>query len=151
MSIQIFDIKQTAQDLERMVTDVMTKQGMFIPISKDVIRYKKYIIKRHNDGQWTVLHTEPIKKHIATTFLKVSALAICKLNEKRLSMKVDEVLKADHYFAKHYIDSVHYKHTMKITKDIEKQDIAQWRYELAHARAKQAKELVDRVFYSLLT
>lgn len=151
MSIQIFDIKQTAQDLEQMVTDVVTKQGIFIPISKDVIRYKKYVIKRRDDGQWMVFHTEPKKKHLATTFLKVSALAICKLDEKRLTMKVDEVLRTDRYFAKHYIDSLHYKNTIKITKDVERQDIAQWRYELAHARAKHAKELIDRVFYSSLT
>jgi hypothetical protein len=148
MSIQIFDIKKTAQELEQLVTDVVARQGLFVPVGRDMIRYKKYVIKRDQLGRWNVFSTEPRKRYIANTFLKVSAFAVCKLDEKRLTNKLDEVLKTDQDFSKHYIDSLHFKNTIKISKDTARQDIAQWRYEIAHDRAREAKQFIDRVFYS---
>lgn len=151
MSTQTVNIKKTAREFEQMVTDVITKQGMFTPVSKDVIRYKNFVIKHQPDGLWAVFAVDKTKTHIATTFLKVSAFAVCRLSERRQSMKLDEVLRTDTFFSKHYIDSIYFKHTIKNSACTERQDIAQWRYELAHSQARQAKDTIDRVFYAAMT
>jgi hypothetical protein len=147
----MLDIKQTANELESMLKDMVLNSGMFVPISKDMIKYKKYTIIKLPDGAWAVFHNDVKKKHIATTFLKVSAFAVCKLHEKRQSLKIYEIELQDKVFEKNYVDSLVYKHTYKKTQDNMTRDTALWRFEIAHAKAKHAKEIIDRLFYSSLT
>ena len=91
------------------------------------------------------------KKHIATTFLKVSAFAICKLHEKHQTARMQEVERNDRIFEKNYMDSLVYKNTYKKTADNVIKDTALWRYEIAHAKAKHAKQIIDGTFYASIT
>ena len=147
----MFNLKETATELEGMLRDIALKSGIFVPISKDIIRYKKYSVIRLEDGSWAVFHTDPKKRHIASTFLKVSAFAVCKMHEKRLSGRIQEIEKHDSIFEKNYADSLIYKQTYRKTTDNVRKDIALWRYEIAHANAKQAKQAIDSVFYASIT
>lgn len=147
----MFDIKDTAAELESMLRDIALKSGIFIPIGKDLIRYKKYSIIKLSDGSWGVFHNDVKKRHVASTFLKVSALAICKLHEKHQSSRIKEIEYNDRIFEKNYTDSLVYKHTYKRTVDTMTRDTALWRYEISHAKAKHAKQLIDRLFYTSIT
>jgi EAL domain-containing protein (putative c-di-GMP-specific phosphodiesterase class I) len=96
----MLNLKETANELEGMLRDIALKSGIFVPITKDLIRYKKYSVIKLEDGSWAVFHTDPKKRHIASTFLKVSAFAVCKMHEKRLSGRIREIEQNDGIFEK---------------------------------------------------
>lgn len=145
----MFDIKAAARDLESLLHDIVVKQGIFVPISKDLIRYKNYTLVKNQDGDWVVLIIKNGKKyHIATVLLKMSAFAICKLHEKGRHSRVTEVDSYDKIFKKNYIDSLFYKKTVESNRDSVSKDNAQWRYEIAISEAKLAKQKIDAIFYA---
>lgn len=147
----MFNLQETAHELEGMLKDIALKSGIFVPISKDLIRYKKYSIIKLSDGSWGVFYNEDKKRHIANTFLKVSAFAVCKMHEKHQTARIQEVERNDRIFEKNYTDSLIYKNTYKKTSDNVIKDTALWRYELAHAKAKHAKQIIDHAFYRSIT
>ena len=147
----MFNISQTAHELDGMLKDIAQQAGIFVPISKDLIKYKKYTVLKLPDNTWSVFLNEGRKKHIGTTFLKVSAFALCKLHEKHQLQRIKEIEQNDKIFEKNYIDSLVYKHTYKVTKDAQTRDNALWRYEIAHAKAKHAKQIIDGMFYASVT
>ena len=68
----MLNLKETASELEGMLRDIALKSGIFVPISKDLIRYKKYSVIKLEDGSWAVFYNDPKKQYITTTFfLKV--------------------------------------------------------------------------------
>ena len=142
------EIKEISSDLEAMVYDIAVRSGIFVPINSTSFRYKKYMVIKGPDNLWHVFLLEPKKKHIATTFLKVSAFAICKAHEKNKAYSIDELKSNDAIFEKNYNASIFYKQTYKRTKDHVTKDNALWRYEIAHAEAKQAKRRIDDIFYA---
>lgn len=144
----MLDIQETARDLEGMLMDIALNSGIFVPINRDTIKYKNYLITRDHPDGWNVFRLDKRKKHIANTFLKVSAFAVVKLHEKRQGHRIDEVLRNDHIFEKNYVDSLYYKNTFKRAKDLLIRDTVLWRYEIAHAKAKHSKKLIDGMFYS---
>jgi hypothetical protein len=147
----MFDIKTTAQELDQLLHDIVVKQGMFVPVKKTLLRYKNYALVKNQDGDWIVmLLVNGRKIHIATVFLKVTAFAVCKLHEQKKTARLDEVKNDDEIFRKNYINSVYYKKTVQTSTVNETRDNALWRYEIASAEAKGAKERIDRAFYSSL-
>lgn len=146
----MFNLQETARDLDYMLTDIALKSGIFVPINKDTIKYKNYLVTRDAPNGWNIFCLESRKKHIANTFLKVSAFAVVKLHEKRQTHRIDEVLHNDQIFEKNYIDSLYYKNTVKKTNDLQTKDTALWRYEIAHEKAKKSKRTIDGIFYSLI-
>jgi len=100
----MFDVKQAAADLDSMLHDIVVKQGIFVALNKRLIRYKKYIIVRDVNDDWTVILSDQRKFHIATVFLKVSAFAVCKMHEKGKNTSIDEIKSNDDIFRKNYID-----------------------------------------------
>jgi hypothetical protein len=147
----MFNIHKTSQELETMLHDLIVKHGLFVPISKTVFRYKEYIIEKNKDGSWDIFKVTSYKQHIANTFLKVSAFAVCKLHEKRKALTVEEILREDKEFEKNYLDSICYKNTLKKSPDSISKDTALWRYEIVHNNARLAKERIDRQFYAIVT
>jgi hypothetical protein len=147
----MINIKHTAQDLEDMLRDIVLKSGIFVPIAKDMIKYKKYTIIKLPDTAWAVFLNDNGKKHISSTFLKVSAFAVCKLHEKRQTSRIVDIEFNDKIFEKNYMDSLVYKHTYKVTRDEQTRDNALWRFEIAHAKAKHAKQIIDGMFYTSVT
>ena len=144
----MFDLQQTARDLEHMLTDIALKSGIFVPINKDTIKYKNYLVTRDTPYGWNVFFLGTRKQHIGNTFLKVSAFAVVKLHEKRQTHRIDEIFRNDQIFEKNYVDSIYYKNTIKRSNDPQTRDTALWRYEIAHDKAKRSKRIIDGIFYS---
>jgi hypothetical protein len=148
MFIQTNNIKKTAQELDSMLHEIIMKSGIFVPLSKTTFRYKDYLVVKSEDGGWHCFKVaDGRKKHIATTFLKITAFALCKAHEKRHARTVDELLSCDRVFEKNYIDSLFYKKTIKSSTDDVSKDTALWRYEIVHSKAKHAKDRIDGIFY----
>lgn len=147
--IQMSELKKTSAELEAMLYDIAVRSGIFVPLNRTTFKYKKYIILKGPDNQWHVfLITGTKKKHIATTFLKVSSFAICKAHEKNKAQKIDDVLNYDGIFKRNYIDSQFFRRTYQVTTDNIVKDNALWRYEVVHQKAKDAKLRIDDIFYS---
>ena len=144
----MFDVKQAAADLDSMLHDIVVKQGIFVALNKRLIRYKKYIIVRDVNDNWTVILSDQRKFHIATVFLKVSAFAVCKMHEKGKNTSIDEIKSNDDIFRKNYIDSQFYRKTAQSAKDPVTRENAYWRLEMVKDNAKTAKARIDGMFYS---
>jgi hypothetical protein len=144
----MFDVKQAAADLDSMLHDIVVKQGIFVALNKRLIRYKKYIIVRDVNDDWTVILSDQRKFHIATVFLKVSAFAVCKMHEKGKNTSIDEIKINDDIFRKNYIDSQFYRKTAQSAKDPVTRENAYWRLEMVKDNAKTAKARIDGMFYS---
>jgi hypothetical protein len=144
----MFNIKQTATELDVMLYELVTRSPIFVPINKDKFSYKKYQIVRQPEGGWNVILVSDRNIQIANTFLKVSAFAVCTLHDKRQYNRMNDVLEKDALFEKNYLDSLSYKHILKKSKDSISKDTAMWRYEIVHATAKDAKDKIDHQFYS---
>ena len=144
----MFDVKQAAADLDSMLHDIVVKQGVFVAVNKRLIRYKKYIIVRDPNDDWTVILSDQRKIHVATVFLKVSAFAVCKMHEKGKKTSIDEIKSNDDIFRKNYIDSQFYRKTAQTAKDPITRESAYWRFELVKDYAKTAKARIDSMFYS---
>ena len=144
----MFDVKQAAADLDSMLHDIVVKQGIFVALNKRLIRYKKYIIVRDVNDDWTVILSDQRKFHIATVFLKVSAFAVCKMHEKGKNTSIDEIKSNDDIFRKNYIDSQFYIKTAQSAKDPVTRENAYWRLEMVKDNAKTAKARIDGMFYS---
>ncbi len=147
----MFDIKAAARDLDSLLHEIVVKQGIFVPINKDLIRYKNYMMIKNENKDWVVVNiVEGKKKHILTVCLKVSAFAVCKLHEKNRLSKIKEVESYDIVFQKNYIDSLFYKKTAETSQNEATRENAQWRYEIAASEAKVAKKKIDNIFYALI-
>jgi hypothetical protein len=142
------NLQHISQDLEGMLTDIALKSGIFVPVNRDTIKYKNYLIARDSTEGWNVFYLEKRKAHIGKKFLKVSAFALLKLHEKRQYHRITDVLRSDSVFEKNYMDGLYYKNTIKKSKDPLTRDNALWRYEIAHAKARHSKKLIDGTFYS---
>jgi hypothetical protein len=143
------EIKEKSKDLESMLFDIAAN-NIFVYVGKDCLRYKNYqIVKQQGIWQVTV-ESNGYNKQLGETLLKISAFAICKAHEKKKSRITEDIVRLDKDFEKNYNDSLFYKNTYAKTKDLELKDTVLWRYEISHAKAKQAKQSIDNEFYSLL-
>ena len=149
MFIQQIDIKKTASELDSMLYDFVTKGGMIVPINRYTFKYRNYLIV-NTDNEWNVFYLTNIKNHIASTFLKVSAFAICKAHEAGLKSKIKEILKHDDVFEKNYLDSLVFKNTIIKSADLDIKQTAVCRFEIVQTKAKYAKHKIDNLFYSSL-
>lgn len=144
----MFDIKETAQNFEQLLNDIVVKRGIFVPTGKNTIRYKNYLVHKNHDDEWVVIRlTKSSKEHIATVFLKVSAFAICKMHEKNRKSTIDEIKYADSVFRKQYIDTRFYRRTIQTAQNSATRDNAVYRFEVAEDIARSAKRKIDDVFY----
>jgi hypothetical protein len=148
-SIQTGNMNINTEKLEAQIYDMAVRSGMFVPVDSRTFRYKRYMILRGPDDRWNVF-LMPTKQLIASTFLKVTAFALVKMHEKKMSHRMQELEDHDLKFQKNYNDSVFYKNTMNVSKDSIRRDNALWRYELVNEKVKSAKSQIDRIFYSSL-
>lgn len=145
----MFNIKETAENFEQLLNDIVIKRGVFVPTGKNTIRYKNYLIHKNEDNDWVVIRlTKDKKEYIATVFLKVTAFAVCKLHEKRRLQTIDEIKYSDSVFKKQYIDTRFYKRTIQTAQNPITRDNAVYRFEVAEDIARSEKAKIDRVFYS---
>jgi hypothetical protein len=143
---KIMDINR----IEEQIYDMAVRSGMFVPINGRTFRFKKYMIVHGPDDRWNVFLL-PRKTLIANTFLKVSAFAIAKLHDAGKSSIMNRIEQEDARFQKNYLDSLFYKNTMKVSKDVSRKDTALWRFEIVNQEVKGAKSQIDAIFYSSLT
>lgn len=149
MSADLSELTDKIQDFEKMIFEIASNH-MFVGIGKNNLKYKNFLVRKENNAWISYIIHRNQKIKIAETFLKVSALSVCKLHEKNRSFLIKTIVEKDKTFEKNYIDSIYYKNTYKKTKNIDLKYTSLWRYEISHGKAKVAKQYIDKEFYSLL-
>lgn len=144
----MLDIKKTAQDLDNLLYNSVVKSGIIVPVNKTTFKFKNYLIVRDRSNGWSVFLLGQTKQHVASTFLKVAAFAICKAHDRRRYTIVNKIKIDDAEFERNYIDSLFFQNTYKVSSDWAVKDTALWRYEIVHEKAVQAKQRIDKMFYS---
>lgn len=133
------------RDLEELL-DITIDPSQFPYQKGNSIRIGKYVIRENRYGFFRIFDCER-NAQIAETFCKTSALAIAK----SLASGVDQrnrILDLDRDIQKWYNDCVFYRHNIKTTKDYDRKDILEIRYDMAKRKTADAKHQLERIIFS---
>ena len=136
---------------DRIITDLeqimeISLENMALPYVKGkTIRIKNYIIRQNRHGEYMIFDCSSNEK-LVSTFSKASALAIAKnlAHGKNITSKV---IMYDKELEKNYNDACFYKHTIKVTKNETKKEIAETRLGIAIAKAQSARNFLDKFIF----
>lgn len=147
MSIQTSNIEVIASELNSMLNDYIVDHGMFVPIKKNLIKYKNYTLQRANNESWSIFCN---KRLISETFLKSSAFVFCKLHESNNVKLLKDLVKHDKDFKKHFIDSKQFEYTIKESQDEITRDAAICRYDISSKQAERVRKKINNMLYRLI-
>jgi len=131
------------EDLEEIVA--IGLEDSAVPVVKgNSIRLKNYII-RNSKGMYRIFDCKT-NSAVAFTHYKKSALAIAKtLVEGKPA--IDDIIKLDKKFLKHYNDVITYKETIKNTKDKIRKESRKARLSQSLDKAKYYSDQIEDFIY----
>ena len=107
-----------------------------------------HIIVRETRAQFFLVFDTKENKEVAKMFCKTGAVALARSIVKNRTEAVDKIKRLDFTISKNYTDAIFYRHTIKVTKDDIKREIAEMRYEIAASATQDAKDKLDTFIYS---
>jgi len=111
------------------------------------IRIGSYIVRSNKKGYHKIFEIGD-NTLIAETFCKSSAVALAKALARGQSKVEQDIMSIDKAIMKHYNDCVFYKHTIKVTKDDTRREVASTRYDIARYKTLQARNHLDKYIYA---
>lgn len=138
------------RDFDVLVNKMIDKNGIFVTIKPNVYRFKKYQVQKVDDNWVITINQKGRIRILGTTFLKISAFAVCKLHDKKWLRQVAIVIENDEIYKKNSIDAGFFKNVVDNTKDNDRKMIAECRFEVTAYKAKCAKKLIKNYFISTL-
>jgi|TARA_B100000925_G_scaffold59951_1_gene40141 hypothetical protein len=133
-----------AKQLEEIIQTGLERVA--IPYQKgNSIRIKNMVIRGHKNGYRLFDITN--NKHVTTTFTKTAAVAIAKLTAEDADFKMKDIIKLDDKVAKHYMDALYAKNTIKMGGSAERIDTAEVRFEIATDNAWVALADIERYIF----
>ena len=133
------------QDLEELL-DVKVDPAKFPYQKGNSIRIGKYVVRASKFSTFRIFDCER-NAQVAETFCKTSAIALAKSLSSGIDHK-KRILSLDKDIQKWYNDCVFYKHNIKITKDYDRKDILEMRYDIAKRKTADAKQQLDRIIFA---
>jgi len=107
-----------------------------------------HIIVRETRARFFLVFDTKENKEVAKMFCKTSAVALAKtIAKSKEDADIKRIKELDHTISKNFTDALFYKHTMKVTKDEIKRDVAEMRYEIAAETLWDAKGKLDTFIY----
>jgi len=107
-----------------------------------------HIIVRETRARFFLVFDTKENKEVAKMFCKTSAVALAKtIAKSKEEADIKRIKELDHTISKNFTDALFYKHTMKVTKDEIKRDVAEMRYEIAAETLWDAKGKLDTFIY----
>lgn len=132
-----------ARELEYLINKNLDT-SLFPYVKGKSIRIGHIVVRETRFGFLVFDTTE--NKEVAKMFCKTSAVALAKsIATGKNNLRTIRDL--DHRIQKNYNDAVFYKHTMRVTKDDTRYNVARVRYDIAASRTQAAKEELDRIIY----
>lgn len=123
-------------------------EDLAIPhVKGNSIRIKHIIVRYSKKAGWLIYDTIT-NTQLARMFCKTSAIALAKVLAEQKSRRQKEVYELDNLIQKHYNDCLFYKHTMVVSKDTTKYNVAMTRYDISIRIAKKAQKDLEQIILS---
>ena len=137
---------ELALELENLINNTIDKS--FLPYVKGKsIRIGHVIVRETKVGFFLVFDTKE-NTEIAKMFCKTGAVALAKsIVSKQNDAEIKIIKSLDNVISKNFNDAIFYKHTIKVTKDDIKKQVAQMRYSVARDATQHAKDKLDTFIY----
>ena len=137
---------ELALELENLINNTIDKS--FLPYVKGKsIRIGHVIVRETKVGFFLVFDTKE-NTEIAKMFCKTGAVALAKsIVSKQNDAEIKIIKSLDDIISKNFNDAIFYKHTIKVTKDAIKKQVAQMRYSVARDATQHAKDKLDTFIY----
>jgi|11_taG_2_1085331.scaffolds.fasta_scaffold78906_2 hypothetical protein len=137
---------ELALELENLINNTIDKS--FLPYVKGKsIRIGHVIVRETRVGFFLVFDTKE-NTEIAKMFCKTGAVALAKsIVSKQNDAEIKIIKSLDDIISKNFNDAIFYKHTIKVTKDDIKKQVAQMRYSVARDATQHAKDKLDTFIY----
>ena len=140
-----FTKEKLGSELEALINKELDT-SLFPYVKGNSIRIGRFVVRENKKGFFLVYDTKD-NKQIANTFCKTSAVALAKTLLNGEVRDVKEIERLDNIIARNFNDAIFYKHTIKTTKEEVRKFVAITRYDLASAKTREAKELLDSYIY----
>ena len=135
-----------AQELENLINNKIDTS--YFPYVKGKSIRIGHIIVRETRARFFLVFDTKENKEVAKMFCKTSAVALAKtIAKSKEEADIKRIKELDHTISKNFTDALFYKHTMKVTKDEIKRDVAEMRYEIAAETLWDAKGKLDTFIY----
>jgi hypothetical protein len=137
---------ELVKELENLINNKIDTS--FFPYVKGKSIRIGHIIVRETKAKFFLVFDTKENKEIAKMFCKTSAVALAKtIAKSKEDADINRIKQLDHTISKNFTDALFYKHTMKVTKDEIKRDVAEMRYEIAAETLWDAKGKLDTFIY----
>ena len=137
---------ELALELENLINNTIDKSVLPYVKGKS-IRIGHVIVRETRVGFFLVFDTKE-NTEIAKMFCKTGAVALAKsIVSKQNDAEIKIIKSLDDIISKNFNDAIFYKHTIKVTKDDIKKQVAQMRYSVARDATQHAKDKLDTFIY----
>jgi len=137
---------ELVKELENLINNKIDTS--FFPYVKGKSIRIGHIIVRETRAKFFLVFDTKENKEIAKMFCKTSAVALAKTMAKsKEEADIKRIKELDYTISKNFTDALFYKHTMKVTKDKIKRDVAEMRYDIAAETLWDAKGKLDTFIY----
>ena len=135
-----------AKELENLINNKIDTS--YFPYVKGKSIRIGHIIVRETRAQFFLVFDTKENKEIAKMFCKTSAVALAKsIVTSKENDTINKIKQLDDTISKNYTDAIFYKHTIKVTKDEIKREVAEMRYQIAAETTRNAKDKLDTFIY----
>ena len=137
---------ELALELENLINNTIDKSSLPYVKGKS-IRIGHVIVRETRVGFFLVFDTKE-NAEIAKMFCKTGAVALAKsIVSKQDNAEIKLIKTLDDIISKNFNDAIFYKHTINVTKDSIKKQVAQMRYSVARDATQHAKDKLDTFIY----
>ena len=135
-----------AQELENLINNKIDTS--YFPYVKGKSIRIGHVIVRETRAQFFLVFDTKENKEIAKMFCKTSAVALAKsIVTSKQNDTINKIKQLDDTISKNYTDAIFYRHTIKVTKDEIKREVAEMRYQIAAETTRNAKDKLDTFIY----
>lgn len=136
--------KQLAKDLDEILNRVID-HTLFPYVKGNSIRIKQYAVRKSKAGY--LIYDCKSNAQVQKTFSKAAALALAKTKAQGYNYEKN-IMDWDSVIEKYFNDALFYNHTMKVSKDDMKREIAETRYDIAKTKVLNYKTKLEKIIYS---
>jgi hypothetical protein len=141
------NFKKQAEKLEHFLDEEFKKELPIALMNDGSLVYANFKIKRNKHGTWNLYR---VGGFLIDKFnLKACALMAAKNYSANRLAAYNEIKHLDSSYQRNATDATIFKHRYKTVKDLDRRDLALWRWELTEARAKQTKAEIAVKFKSM--
>lgn len=141
------NIKRHAEKLEKYLEDEFKRELPILVLADKSVVYKNFKIKQDNQGLWNLSKAGGFK--IDSFNLKACALMAAKQYSTNSLAAYNQIKNLDVAYQQNTTDASIFKYRYQTVKDIDRRDIALWRWEITDSRAKFTKLEIESKFKSM--